>query len=311
VSRVLSAHVSSQKLHRRAVTFLELMTSITIVLAAVSVMLPALSSVRRQTGVIHCINNLQNIATTSILYAKDNDPTGRGGYQLQPWYLQISGISPAWVSEFVYGGFRHTMEHPDYPSSDTYLIPTELRPYNKYIAPGLGGRFPIKDYSCPADMSVATPSFSDPSMPPGIEDRYATWEVNGNSYAINWHWPRALEMWSGAPSPDQVIGNLDCMSLFGSAMLSKKIGGAGSEFVLFMEGMMNVYLNAAKPPNGSMGESPLQLQGLGWHGKLSMYTMAFSDGHAEYRFIDTRYTSGPGYDIYPELDTPWPPECPD
>ena len=95
------------------------------------------------------------------------------------------------------------------------------------------------------------------------------------------------------------------MNDFGSAMLQKKAGAAASEFILFMEGMMDAYIYDARPP-GYSPPSELQVLQVGWHGKLSWYTMGFYDGHAEYRFLDTRYSNGPGYDIWPEQDTQWP-----
>jgi type II secretory pathway pseudopilin PulG len=293
---------------RKGLTLLELMASITILLALFGLMLPVMSSARRTTEVSECLNNLRGIAITATFYSKDNDPTGRGSIPAQPWYLEIPGISPSYFSEYVYGGFRTTIDNPHFPSSDAFLIPTELRPYNKYIAPGIGGRVPIRNYICPADGWCGAPLYGEPGSAPDIEDRFSSWEVNGNSYALNWYWVMALEGWG--LNPDGVMADLNCLSLYGSAMLQKKVGGAASEFVLFMEGCMNSYMYDARPPDGSMGESQLQMWGVGWHGKLSMYSMGFYDGHAEYRRIDTRYSSGAGYDIWPEGDTPWPAACP-
>jgi prepilin-type N-terminal cleavage/methylation domain-containing protein len=288
-------------------TLIELLVVISIIAVLISVLLPALTMAKEAANVALCSASLRELAQTSGAYSADNDSTGSGSYPTQPWYVQVPGITTQYFSEFVYGGYRHTVEHPLYPQSDTFLIPTELRPYNKYIAPGVAGRAPIKQYVCPSDKSCATPLFGE-TTEPDVEERYASWEVNGNSYAINWYWPRALELWS--LNPDDVIGDLNCMSLYGSAMLTKKVGGAAAEFVIFMEGMMNAYMNDAKPPDGSLGESALQRLGVGWHRKLSMYTMGFYDGHAEYRYIDTRFSSGAGYNTYPQLDTAFPAACP-
>jgi len=94
-------------------------------------------------------------------------------------------------------------------------------------------------------------------------------------------------------------------------MLQAKTGGDAAEFVLFMEGMMNAYTADARPPDGSQGQSQLQMLGDGWHGKFSMYSVGFYDGHAEYRFFDTRYTTGPGYDLWPNPRLPGRPAVPD
>jgi hypothetical protein len=70
-------------------------------------------------------------------------------------------------------------------------------------------------------------------------------------------------------------------------------------FPLFWEDTLDAFMHDAKPPDGSEGASLLQFLGVGWHGKISVYSAAFMDGHADYRFFDTRYTRGPGYNIRP------------
>jgi len=299
----MSRDGSVQRRARRGFTLIELLVVISIIAVLISVLLPALTMAKEAANVAMCSANLREIAQTASTYSTENDPTGTGSYPTQPWYLAYPG-SFDYVSEWVYGGYRHTIEHPEYPNSDTYVIPTEARPYNKYIAPGIAGRSAIKQYVCPSDKSAATPLVGSLGEPPAVEERYGAWEVNGNSYAINWYWPYAPPM-NGANK----YWELPCMSLFGTAMLTKKLGGAASEFVLFMEGMMNAYIMDARPPDGSAGQSQLQQLGLGWHRKLSFYDMGFYDGHAEYRFIDTRFSSGSGYNIWPQNDTGWPPPC--
>jgi hypothetical protein len=287
------------------------MASITVVLAAAAVLYPAIGSGRRAANVAVCLNNLQTITATSAFYSKDNErPGGRGG-PTQPWWVDAREYTFTYISEYVYGGYQPQIDNPHYPDSDTYLIPTERRPYNKYIAPAVSGRFAIRDYICPADKSCATPLIGSGGIPPVVEERFSSWEANGNSYAINWYWT------NGAPGGGYV-GTLydnpatpkyECnMNDFGGAMLQKKVGGAAAEFVLFTEGMMNAYMYDARPP-GYQPPSALQMLQVGWHGKLSMYSMGFYDGHAEYRYLDTRYSSGPGYDTWPEPDTTWP-TCP-
>ena len=59
----------------------------------------------------------------------------------------------------------------------------------------------------------------------------------------------------------------------------------------------------ARPRDGSQGQRELQKLGVGWHKKYSKYSMGFLDGHAEYRFIDTRFTDHTGATSWPEPDT--------
>jgi hypothetical protein len=285
-----------------------MMVSIAVLLSLIAIVYPVMATARKATQVQQCIFNLREIGTASHFYVKDNDPTGRGSVPTQPWHLGFDfrcGQPPSYpysyATEYVYGGFRTSLDHPYFPSSDVYSIPTECRPYNKYIAPGLAGRFPIKNWICPADDSLAWPLIGAPGGLPAVESSLSSWEVNGNSYAINWYWG------TGSPMPDW---DLPCMSRYGSAMLAAKSGASASEFVLFMEGMMSAYMMDAHPPDGSQGQSELQTLGMGWHGKRSYYSVAYYDGHAEYRFFDTRYTSGAGWDIWPEPTTQWPSGCP-
>ena len=86
-------------------------------------------------------------------------------------------------------------------------------------------------------------------------------------------------------------------------MLRLKVGGEGAKFVMFCEAKMNYYNYYARPADGMFGDSLLQELGVGWHRKFSTYGMGFLDGHAEYRFVDTRYTTDNVHDIWPSKIT--------
>ncbi len=303
MTRIPTRRVPAPAVQRVAFTLIELLVVISIIAVLIAVLVPALTLAKEAANVALCGANLREIAQTAGTYSTDYDPTGNGSYPSLPWFLDTTNFPGImWVSEYVYGGYRHSVENPTYTSSDTYIIPTENRPFNKYLAPGIkdppGGRAaPIKQYICPSDKSSATPSVGDVTESPPTDERYGSWEVNGNSYPINWYWM------NGTPNPDYA---LDMMHAYGSAMLAKKVGGAASDFVVFMEAMMNAYMYDARPSDGTYGESGLQQLGIGWHRKFSTYEMGFLDGHAEYRYVDTRYTNGVGYDTWPERNTSWP-----
>ncbi|MFH1419171.1 MAG: type II secretion system protein [Planctomycetota bacterium] len=290
---------------RRGFTLIELLVVISIIAVLISVLLPALTMAKEAANVAMCCANLRDLAQTADTYSTDNDPTGSGSFPGQPWWIQIPSYSPKWVSEYIYGGYQHTVENPKYPNMDTYIIPTEYRPYNKYIAPGTMGRSPIKNYICPSDKSNITPDVDDPDYEMEVENHYSSWQVNGSSFALNWYWMEAPPL-NGRFYMPLAHATEPSFHSCGSAMLAKKVGGAGSEFVIFSESLMNAYMFQGRPPDGSQGESLFQTLGTGWHRKISMYTLGFLDGHAEYRFIDTRFSRGPGYDGWPEPDTAWP-----
>ena len=261
----------------------------------ISILLPALSSAKETANITKCLANLREIAATANMYTDDE------GYPTQPWHL---GGAPALgpndqLSEYVYGGFMITESHPVFGSKiDVRRILTHGRPFNKYIAPGFC-QGPIASYICPSDRFVVTPSPSDPCEPPLHREGRSSWSANGNSYAINWNWLDS-EPWNSKRSFSQ---DVQTISAAGSEMLNLKVGGPASKFILFMENPMNAHIQEARPRDGSQGYSCLPELATGWHKKTSTYTAAYLDGHALYRFYDTRYTNGPGYDIWPEPNT--------
>lgn len=283
-------------MNQRGFTLIELLVVMAVIATLVSILLPALSGAKETANLANCLSNLRELCKTAGMYQDDNDPTGYGSYPTQPWHLgwHYGDESVTLISEFVYGGFQTSVPSPMWgTNTDMYEFLTEWRPYNKYIAPGTMGRTIIKSYICPSDKSNSTPivgQFNEPI----VEDRYSSWEINGNSFAINWYWYED-PMFDGMRN----YANINLMSTCGSLMLKEKVGGRASEFVIFMENTMNSYMLDARPPDGSEGVSQIQKLGVGWHRKFSKYSMGFMDGHADYKFIDTRYTRGPSWNVRP------------
>jgi len=271
----------------RGFTLIELLVVIAIIATLISILLPALAAAKENASIAKCLANLNTISGTAGMYMDDE------GRAALPWHLgfRYGSLTCNVVSEFIYGGYQTSTQHPEYPNGDWYNYPTELRPFNKYIAPGMTGRTMVKSYFCPSDKSNTTPMIGSQTEPV-TEDRWGSFEVNGSSYPINWYWNEA---YGGNDYGD--IGTYD---LIGARMLSKKVGGAASRFIIFMENTMNSYMMDARP-RASSEQSPLERLGMGWHRKFSKYSMAFLDGHAEYRFIDTRYTDHTGATSWPEM----------
>lgn len=285
---------------RSAFTLIELLVVISIIAVLISILLPALGAAKESANVAYCLSNLGTLTKTASMYMDDE------GKPTQPWYLDVD-TSPQYqfVSEFIYGGFQSEKDNPKYANSDTHLIPTNLRPYNKYIAPGVTGRGVIKAYVCPSDKSFEVPLISfRPSNSESEDDAVPSWAANGNSYALNWYWLNSAP-WYGY-ADDSVYSQLSFFSNAGTDMLRAKVGGEADRFVIFCEAKMNFYNNAARPDSGYYGTSDLQELGKGWHRKFSKYSMGMLDGHAEFRFVDTRFTADAYHDIWPSAVTQGP-----
>lgn len=279
---------------REAFSLLELLVVIAISSLVIAILLPSLSSARESANVAVCLSNLREVGSTAGLYMED------AGYPTQPWHLGFDypGADIDTVSEYVYGGFQSQKVHPVLGDKvDARKVHTNDRPFNRYIAPGLC-EGPVRTYICPSDDFAATSRIESPCSQPEITNT-PSWSVDGNSYAMNWHWLNSAP-WNSKLAYYKELKN---MSAAGREMLRLKVGGNASRFVLFMEAPMNAYMQDAKPPGGSSGHSCQSQLGSGWHGGYSRYTMGFLDGHAEHRFIDTRFSRGQGYETWPEAYT--------
>jgi prepilin-type N-terminal cleavage/methylation domain-containing protein len=286
----------AMKTARRAFTLLELLVVMSIIMLLASILLPSLGASKETANISKCLANLRELCSTAGMYSDDE------GKPTQPWHLgwETTFGTTSLISEHVYGGYKTTVPHPKWGTdTDMYLIPTFARPYNKYIAPGINSG-PIASYVCPSDKNNTTPNVMDPCEPPIIDDHYSAYVVNGASYALNWYWFEGPP-WYGVK---EWYGDIEKMSAAGSEMLARKVGGPAAKFVIFMENSMNSYMLDARPPDGSMGQSCLTKLNDGWHRKFSKYTMGMLDGHAEYRYVDTRYVWDEGYSIWPEPGTP-------
>lgn len=278
-----------------AFTLLELLVVIAIIAIIIAILLPALSGAREAANVAYDLANLGKLNETTSMYIND------AAVPNLPWYVAdfgFRGINT--VTEYSWGGFQHTIPNPDprFSMPDTMLLKTSERPYNKYIAKGVDGTAPIKSYICPSDKTWITPLVGS-SLPPGLPnpDAYSSWQVQGNSYAINWYWLQGPP-WNGEPGWYDSIASF---SQAGQEMLSRKLGGEAAKFVVFTESCMNYFMYDARPRSGNYGVSELQYLGPGWHRKWSTYSLGFLDGHAEFRYVDTRFSDDTGFDIWPTI----------
>ena len=86
-------------------------------------------------------------------------------------------------------------------------------------------------------------------------------------------------------------------------MILRAAGGPASKLAMFYENAMNSFMYNARP-HGFTPPSTIQSLERGWHGKFSTYSMGFLDGHAEHKFVDTRYTDDANHSTWPVPGTP-------
>lgn len=266
-----------------AMTLLEILVAIAIISLLLGILLPVLGRAREEGRIAVCLANAQSINAAMAMYLSDD---GRN----LPWFyvhrVDEDGVFHPYpgaigFTTFSWGGMLPASS-PGF--ADAQVTPVELRPFNRYVAPDAAGFAIVKSYVCPSDSSVANPSFAADGAIPDPDGRGANWREFGTSYSINWQWLRSFDgLEPGIHEIDQRLMH------FGPELLRAQVGGRASEYVWASENHMDQLLNAAgfyEDP-GSAGA-----RGRGWHGRFSIHTALFLDGHAGHRYFDTRFLLG-------------------
>lgn len=130
-------------MHKRsAFTLVELLVVITIIALLMSILLPALSRVRKQAKAVVCQSNLKQWGLVFSLYTGDND-----GYFMDG---TVSKGSPYWWEEGGGGGMGSwwfIILQPYCKDAKIRLCPTATKPYEE------GGRVPFGAWSTPVGDS--------------------------------------------------------------------------------------------------------------------------------------------------------------
>src|SRR5665811_2159507 len=80
----------SNKDHKGAFTLIELLVVIAIIAVLMSILMPALSAVKKQAKGVQCVNNIKNLSLAWFMYKDENDGKLVRGETGTPQ-------SPAWI----------------------------------------------------------------------------------------------------------------------------------------------------------------------------------------------------------------------
>jgi prepilin-type N-terminal cleavage/methylation domain-containing protein len=264
---------------RLGFTLIELLVSIAIIAVLASILVPTLGRAREEARKVFCMSNLKEIGAAINSYRSDNDNL--------PWtYVHPSGEpcpGAAWWSSYTWGGMRAPMPLPGGESGDWALVPAELRPLNRFLAPTAQGKDMVKVVECPGDRSAVSPEV-DAANDGALENegRRSSWEAFGSSYSINW-------VFMNAPN----VGEFSFESLManGKLFVQEAVGGSAAEMVVIWENQVDQLLvNATDTGGGRLGE--------GWHRRFSQHSFLFMDAHTEHGFYDTRFSRGTGWRVW-------------
>lgn len=265
----------------RGLTLLEVLVVISIIALLLSILLPTLSRAKEEARTIYCMSNMREIGGAVCSYMPE--------YDNLPWtYLQGDDQTypdTKYYTSYSWGGTKACRPLPGTEKYDCALVPTELRPLNRYIDPSAIGADGIKIVRCPSDRSAVSPDVNDQANDSvEIEGPRSSWEAYGSSYSINW-----LFMEDPAiPDPSDFIASL---MTHGKEFVQEAVGASATEMVVMWENQADQLLaHSSDIGGGRLGE--------GWHRKFSHHSFLFMDGHMEHGFFDTRFCRGVGWRLW-------------
>lgn len=316
-------------------TLIELLVVVAIIALLISILLPSLARAKEQARIAKCLANMRGIIQAASGYMLDNTDDIVFAF---PFNYRIDGRNTriSLITEFIWGGAVPDKTRNDYRNTglpynplnyttDVYNIRPSERPMNFYISPDVswdddkrfGNNTPERinrpmdlpgNFKCPSDATAAVPLVGATNPDTEGDTPFSTWEFWGTSYPNNWYWPYYYE---SAPPGNRrpyfgnfgniVAGNVNTgIRSLGHLLLRDRLQKRTSEFVLFYENRLNYALEGARPRGVNTREAK---SFAGWHGKRDYHVSGFLDGSARYFRMDTRYTDGMGWSIWPRR--PW------
>jgi prepilin-type N-terminal cleavage/methylation domain-containing protein len=264
---------------RSGFTLIELLVVVAIIALLISILLPSLKDAREQAKVAKCLANFRQLTTVATQYFNDYNDNF-------PFFTKL-GTEWIGISQFSFGG-KTSDDYWKSQYTGVFYVPVEERPFNTYMVSGaalrdtfvngeLIKRTEMPVYQCPSDR-----------VTDWREAGISSYDDVGTSYTYN------IESLIGTNidpwGPDHTLENIGKnWMMLGRACVKEVLARHASSFVMFLEPSM-----ADGLPRPSDGK-PVGTLAMGNHGRLAKNCLGFLDGHAEYKYTDTRRWCGPGW----------------
>jgi prepilin-type N-terminal cleavage/methylation domain-containing protein len=266
----------NERVLARGFTLIELLVVVAIIGLLMSILLPSLAEAREKGRITKCLANLKGLMNTTHSYFIDSE-------DIFPFIAKSGGIC-SWF----YGGKTSDNSWRTY-AGGAFFFRAQERPFNRAILghdPELDEwqgllvkrRTELKMFQCPSDhLSNQHRFMSSEQNPRNI----SSYDDVGTSY--HFALEAILDTSLGEEYPNWIKG-LEATQL---RLIQEATSGFSGMFLVFWEDPMDWALYDSS-------------QEIGCHGKFSRHCAAYLDGHAEYRYYDTRTHGGPGwYSINP------------
>jgi hypothetical protein len=258
----------------RAVAPADVIVSMSLVSLVLLILMPAVRETRQQAEIDTCLTNLSRVMRATTMYLVDYQD--RFPYQSRPDAIaRFSALG------------KTNADYWRTSSGGNLSYPGHERPLNPYITgyplqpdamdgDDVVARTPMPEVRCPADniSHQRRLSFANGTTLYGT----STYDDVGTSYLVNIHALHDVS-WNGNSNPWQAPGTWNSA---GRALLRDVLAHDADRYTMFY----------GDPMAWGLHRSELTI---GNHGELGMHSAGYMDGHADYRYRDTRAHCGPGW----------------